>query len=159
MINFGYNEEPYNQSVEDLLKYQKKKLYKQQITFAIIFGVVIAICVGWLYRRIMYTYYDGYIKIDQNNMRAIDDLFVLRIYKEQGEIVHAGDTLYSYILIDNLLSQQNLNVLPGVVSDLHNMQAQAELARAEVPVLKVRLAELAKRLKNEENDVYYGETA
>lgn len=156
MINFGYNEEPYNQSVEDLLSYQKKKLYKQQLIFAVVFAVILALGVGWLYRRIMYTYYDGYIKIDQNHMRAIDDLFVLRVYKKAGDMVHAGDTLYSYVLIDNLLSQQNLNVLPGVVSDLHNMQAQAELARAEVPVLKVRLAELAKRLKNEENDVYYG---
>lgn len=156
MINFGYNDTPQNQNVEDLLKYQKKKLYKQQVTFAIIFAVILAIGVGWIYRRIMYTTYDGYIKIDQNYMRAVDDLFVLDVFHKAGDTVEQGDTLYSYILIDNLLSQQNVNTLPTIVTDLHQMQAQAELARAEVPVLQVRLAELRKRLKNEENDVYYG---
>ena len=69
-----------------------------------------------------------------------------------------ADTLYSYVLIDNLLEHQNVIAVPGMVGDYHKMQVQAELAAAEVPVLRVRLQELDKRLKNEENDVYYGVT-
>lgn len=156
MKNFSHNNEPQTQSVEDILKYQKKKLFKQQIIFACIFTVLVVLGAAWLYRRVVYTYYDGYINVDQNHMRAIDDLFVLKVYKSTGDVVNVGDTLYSYVLIDNLLQQHNINVIPEAVSDLHKMQAQAELARAEVPVLQVRLQELRKRLRNEDNDVYYG---
>lgn len=156
MRNFSYNNEPQTQSVEDILKYQKKKLFKQQVIFACIFTVLVILGAAWMYRRVVYTYYDGYINLDQNHMRAIDDLFVLKVYKKAGDVVHTGDTLYSYVLIDNILQQHNVNVIPDAVSDLHKMQAQAELARSEVPVLQVRLKELEKRLKNEDNDVYYG---
>lgn len=156
MRNFSYNNEPQTQSVEDILKYQKKKLFKQQIIFACIFTVLVIIGAAWLYRRVVYTYYDGYIKLDQNHMRAIDDLFVLKVYKNTGDVVQTGDTLYSYVLIDNLLQQHNVNIIPDAVSDLNKMKAQAELARSEVPVLKVRLQELRRRLRNEDNDVYYG---
>ena len=156
MKNFSYNTEPQQMSVEEVLLSRKKRLRKQQIVFGCIFAAVLLILAIYVVRRVVYTYYDGYIKLDQNNMRAVDDLFVLRIYKEVGDRVEAGDTLYSYVLIDNLLEHQNVIAVPGMVGDYHKMQVQAELAAAEVPVLRVRLQELDKRLKNEENDVYYG---
>ena len=158
MKNFSYNTEPQQMSVEEVLLSRKKRLRKQQIVFGCIFAAVLLILAIYVVRRVVYTYYDGYIKLDQNNMRAVDDLFVLRIYKEVGDRVEAGDTLYSYVLIDNLLEHQNVIAVPGMVGDYHKMQVQAELAAAEVPVLRVRLQELDKRLKNEENDVYYGVT-
>ena len=158
MKNFSYNTEPQQMSVEEVLLSRKKRLRKQQIVFGCIFAAVLLILAIYVVRRVVYTYYDGYIKLDQNNMRAVDDLFVLRIYKEVGDRVEAGDTLYSYVLIDNLLEHQNVIAVPGMVGDYHKMQVQAELAAAEVPVLRVRLQELDKRLRNEENDIYYGVT-
>ena len=158
MKNFSYNREPQEMNVEEVLISRKKRLRNQQVIFGSIFAAVMLILAIYVVRRIVYTYYDGYIKLDQNNMRAVDDLFVLRIYKQVGDRVEAGDTLYSYVLIDNLLEHQNVISVPGVVGDYHRMQVQAELAAAEVPVLRVRLQELDKRLKNEENDVYYGVT-
>lgn len=153
---FSHNDTPQAQSVEEILHYHKKRLFKQQLAFTCIFILLLMIGAIYLYRRVVYTYYDGYIKLDQNHIRAIDDMFILEIHKKMGDEVHYGDTLFSYVLIDNILGQQNVNTLPGIVSDLHRMQAQADLARTEVPVLKVRLQELARRLKNEEHDVYYG---
>ena len=158
MKNFSYNTEPQVRSAEEVLMDRKKRLKKQQIIFGCIFGAVVLVLALYTVRRVIYTYYDGYIKLDQNHMRAIDDLFVLDIYKRTGEEVKAGDTLYSYVLIDNLLEHQNIIAVPGMVSDYHELLTQAELAAAAVPVLRVRLQELDKRLKNEENDVYYGLT-
>lgn len=158
MKHFSYNTEPQEMNMEEVLNYRKKRLHKQQIVFGCIFAFIVLLLTIYVIRRVVYTYYDGYIKLDQNHIRAVDDVFVLKIYKRVGDQASAGDTLYSYVLIDNLLEQQNVNAMPEVVSDLQRMQIQAELARAEVPVLKVRLKELDKRLKNEENDVYYGLT-
>ena len=158
MKNFSYNPEPQEISVEEILLSRKKRLRKQQLIFGCIFAAVVLMLVIYVVRRVVYTYYDGYIKLDQNNMRAVDDLFVLHIYKQVGDQIQAGDTLYSYVLMDNLMEHQNVISVPGMVSDYHKMQVQAELAAAEIPVLQVRLQELDKRLKNEENDVYYGVT-
>lgn len=158
MKNFSYNPEPQNQNVEEILQYHQKRLFKQQVIFGCVFFLLLIIAACYLYRRTVYTYYDGYIKLDQNHIRAIDDVFVIKIYKKVGDAVQAGDTLYSYVLIDNILEQTNVNTFPGIVADFHKMQVQADLARAEVPVLCTRLKELMKRLKNEENDVYYGLT-
>lgn len=156
MRNFSYNPEPQERNVEEVLNYRQKRLHKQQVVFGCIFAAVVVTLVLYIVRGVVYTYYDGYVKLDQNHLRAEDDMFVLQIYKKVGQEVQAGDTLYSYVLMDNLLEQQNVNTLPGVVSDLRQMQVQADLARAEVPVLKVKIQELDKQLKNEEFDVYYG---
>lgn len=158
MKNFNYNTKPKDLNAEEVLIYRKKRLHKQQIVFGCIFAAVMLLLLIYIGRRVVYTYYDGYVKLDQNHIRAVDDVFVLKIYKRVGDEVQAGDTLYSYVLLGNLLEQQNVNAIPGIVADLHRMQIQAELARTEIPVLKVKLTELDKRLKNEENDVYYGLT-
>lgn len=158
MKNFNYNTKPNELNAEEVLIYRKKRLHKQQIVFGCIFAAVMLLLLLYVGRRVVYTYYDGYVKLDQNHIRAVDDVFVLKIYKRVGDEVQAGDTLYSYVLLGNLLEQHNVNATPDIVADLHRMQIQAELARTEIPVLKVKLAELDKRLKNEENDVYYGLT-
>lgn len=158
MKNFNYNTKPNELNAEEVLIYRKKRLHKQQIIFGCIFATVMFFLLLYVGRRVVFTYYDGYVKLDQNHIRAVDDVFVLKIYKRVGDEVQAGDTLYSYVLLGNLLEQHNVNATPDIVADLHRMQIQAELARTEIPVLKVKLAELDKRLKNEENDVYYGLT-
>lgn len=158
MRNFTYNTDPLEQNANEILRYHKKRLFKQQVVFTCIFFVLIAIGVLYVYERLVYTYYDGYIKLDQNHIRAIDDIYVLKIDKKTGDWVEKGDTLFSYVLVDNILAQHNVNSIPSFVGDLHKMQVQAELARSEVPVLQTRLQELEKRLKAEENDIYYGLT-
>ena len=158
MNNFSYNSQPQEQDMNEFLNYQNKKLAKQQTIYAIVFTAVLIILFIFAYRRVVYTYYDGYLKLDQNNLRAIDDLYVLDIYKNVGDIVQPGDTLYSYVLLDNLLGQFNVNSVPSIILDHANLKLQAALARQEIPVLQTRINELVKRLKSEKNDIFYGLT-
>lgn len=158
MQQFSYDSKPQDELVEDILHYHHKKLFRQQLVFTCIFVGLIVIIAVWLYRRVAYTYYDGYIELEQNHIRAIDDIFVVHIYHKTGAKVHAGDTLYSYVLMNNIMSQYDLHTLPEVVSDYDKMRAQAELARQDIPVLRVHLDELRKREASERNDIYYGLT-
>lgn len=158
MQQFTYNSAPQEEQVEEILHYHRKKLYKQQLIFSAIFLTLLAIGAGWLYRRLAYTYYDGYVKLEQNHIRAIDDIFVLDIYPRTGQHVEAGDTLFSYVLMNNILEQHTVTVVPNVVTERDKMRAQAALARQEIPVLKVHLAELRKREASERHDIYYGLT-
>ena len=75
-----------------------------------------------------------------------------------GEIVHKGDTLYSYVLLGNIVNQYDPNIIPSAVKETHDMEVQAKLAREEIPVLRTRLAELKKQKASESSDIYYGLT-
>lgn len=72
MKNFSYNTEPKEQNVDELLKYHKKRLFKQQVIFSCIFFTLLIIGACYLYRRTVYTYYDGYVKLDQNHILSLN---------------------------------------------------------------------------------------
>lgn len=158
MQQFSYNSKPQEEQVEQILKYHHKKLFRQQLAFTCLFVAALALLGAWAYRRSAYTYFDGYVKLDQNHIRAVDDIFVLHIFHKTGENVRKGDTLFSYVLMNNILEQHDVNVLPAVVSDRDRLLAQARLARHDIPVLRVHLEELRKREASEAHDIYYGLT-
>ncbi len=158
MNEFQYNTTPQEQAMTDLLKSQSYRLARQQVIFALVFLLVIVALAYYVVSRIIWATYDGYITLDENKVTAIDDIYVLEVKKEVGEIVHKGDTLYSYVLIDNILSQYDPNTLPTFVKETQDMELQARLAREEIPVLKTRLQELRKQKASESSDIYYGLT-
>lgn len=158
MKEFHYNNDPQEQAVDQMLRDQNRRLGQQQMVFAAIFFTVVAILTFYVVSRTVYATYDGYIKLDENKMRAVEDIFVLDIYKQVGDSVRQGDTLYSYVLINNIMGQYDVNNMPSVVRDSHDMELQARLAQQEIPVLRTRLAELKKQKAGEANDIYYGLT-
>ena len=68
MKNFSYNTKPQEMSAEEVLTNRKKHLRKQQIIFGCIFAAVMLVLAVYVVRRIVYTYYDGYIKPGQNKL-------------------------------------------------------------------------------------------
>ena len=158
MNEFQYNTTPQEQAMADLLKSQSYRLARQQIIFALVFFCLIIALAYYVISRVIWATYDGYISLDESHVTAIEDIYVLKVNKEIGEIVHKGDTLYSYVLMDNILSQYDPNSLPSVVKETQDMELQAKLAREEIPVLQTRLAELKKQKTSEASDIYYGLT-
>ena len=158
MNEFQYNTTPQDQAMADLLKSQSHRLARQQIIFALIFFFVIILAAYYIVTRMIWAIYDGYITIDENHISAVDDIYVLKVNKEIGEVVHKGDTLYSYVLLGNIVNQYDPNILPTAVKETHDMEVQAKLAQQEIPVLRTRLAELRKQKASETSDIYYGLT-
>ena len=158
MNEFQFNSTPQEQAMSDMLKSQSHRLARQQIIFALIFLLVIVLAAYYIVTRMIWVTYDGYITIDENPISAIDDIYILKINKEVGEVVHQGDTLYSYVLLGNIVNQYDPNILPSAVKETHDMEVQAQLAREEIPVLRIRLAELKKQKASESSDIYYGLT-
>lgn len=158
MNEFQYNTTPQEQAMADLLKSQSYRLARQQIIFALVFFCLIIVLAYYVISRVIWATYDGYISLDESHVTAIEDIYVLNVNKEIGEIVHKGDTLYSYVLLDNILSQYDPNNIPSVVKETQDMELQAKLAREEIPVLQTRLTELKKQKASENSDIYYGLT-
>lgn len=158
MNEFQYNSKPQEQVAAEILKSQNKRLARQQIVFAAIFFGIVAMVAYYLVTRTIFAMYDGYVTLDDNKMRAVDDLLIMKIYKQVGSPVKEGDTLYSYILMKNILDQYDFNSIPSIVQESHDMELQAKLARQEIPVLQTKIAELKKQQRGEANDIYYGLT-
>ena len=158
MNEFQYNGTPQEQAMADLLKTQGHRLARQQIIFALIFLLVIVLAAYYIVTRMIWATFDGYITLDENHISAVDDIYILKVNKEMGEVVHKGDTLYSYVLLGNIVNQYDPNILPSAVKETHDMEVQAKLAQQEIPVLRTRLAELRKQKASESSDIYYGLT-
>ena len=158
MNEFQYDSTPQEQAMADLLKSQSHRLARQQIIFALIFLLIIVLAAYYIVTRMIWAIYDGYVTLDENHICAVDDIYILKVNKEVGEIVHKGDTLYSYVLLGNIVSQYDPNIIPSAVKETHDMEVQAKLAREEIPVLRTRLAELKKQKASESSDIYYGLT-
>lgn len=158
MNEFQYDSTPQEQAMADLLKSQSHRLARQQIIFALIFLLIIVLAAYYIVTRMIWAIYDGYVRLDENHICAVDDIYILKVNKEVGEIVHKGDTLYSYVLLGNIVNQYDPNIIPSAVKETHDMEVQAKLAREEIPVLRTRLAELKKQKASESSDIYYGLT-
>lgn len=158
MNEFQYDSTPQEQAMADLLKSQSHRLARQQIIFALIFLLIIVLTAYYIITRMIWAIYDGYVRLDENHICAVDDIYVLKVNKEVGEVVHKGDTLYSYVLLGNIVNQYDPNIIPSAVKETHDMEVQAKLAREEIPVLRTRLAELKKQKASESSDIYYGLT-
>ena len=158
MNEFQYDSTPQEQAMADLLKSQSHRLARQQIIFALIFLLIIVLTAYYIVTRMIWAIYDGYVTLDENHICAVDDIYILKVNKEVGEIVHKGDTLYSYVLLGNIVTQYDPNIIPSAVKETHDMEVQAKLAREEIPVLRTRLAELKKQKASESSDIYYGLT-
>lgn len=158
MNEFQYDSTPQEQAMADLLKSQSHRLARQQIIFALIFLLIIVLAAYYIVTRMIWAIYDGYVTLDENHICAVDDISILKVNKEVGEIVHKGDTLYSYVLLGNIVNQYDPNIIPSAVKETHDMEVQAKLAREEIPVLRTRLAELKKQKASESSDIYYGLT-
>lgn len=158
MNEFQYDSTPQEQAMADLLKSQSHRLARQQIIFALIFLLIIVLTAYYIITRMIWAIYDGYVTLDENHICAVDDIYILKVNKEVGEVVHKGDTLYSYVLLGNIVNQYDPNIIPSAVKETHDMEVQAKLAREEIPVLRTRLAELKKQKASESSDIYYGLT-
>ena len=158
MKDFKFEQNSEEKDALLLLKNQHKKLAKQQVIFAAVFLTGLILLILYVVSRSVYTFYDGYISLDKNDIRAVEDIYILNMKANVGDSVHKGDTIFSYVIISHLGDLNNINTEPPFVQRANDMKTQAMLARQEIPVLQEQLRQLQLQLKSERNDIFYGLT-
>lgn len=147
-----------NQNIERIISERNRRLVKQQVAFAIVL-VILLILLGWyITRKVIYTEFDGYVQSDYLNYRATDDIYLFEQFKDVGDIVFPGDTLYSYMMLSNILSVEDLNSEPSAVVSDRNIRLQSGIAYTEINVLRVRIRELEKQIATEDHNIRFGLT-
>lgn len=159
MHNFQYDSDTTEDlKIEQIISYRKKKLARQQIVFSTILTILLCLLAYYVFRKMWYAEFDGYVQADYVNYKAWDDLYLLEHYKEEGDIVMPGDTLYSYIYLDNILGPDNRYSEPAVVTGDRNIRLQTGVASQDANVLRVRIRELRKQIEKEDHNIQFGLT-
>ncbi|MCH5236325.1 MAG: LysM peptidoglycan-binding domain-containing protein [Muribaculaceae bacterium] len=146
-----------NENVEKLIKERNRKIARQQVIFAIILLIIIGLLVWYLFRKTIYTEFDGFMHTEYKDYRAVEDIYLFDQYTEEGDIVVPGDTLYSYTYI-NMFGSGNGGSQPDIFIKNRDLRLQRDNAYNEANVLKVRIAELEAQIQREDNNIRFGMT-
>ena len=158
MQSFSYRSDyDENRNIERIITERNRKLAKQQIAFTILL-LILLLLLGWyIFRKVIYTEFDGYVTTEYKDYRAVEDMYLFDQYTEVGDIVIPGDTLYSFVYI-NLFGLGNMSSEPGVILNDRNARVQLNMAYADANVLRVRIRELENQIEKEDNNIRFGLT-
>ncbi len=156
MRNFTYRSLDEKDNIEAILRQRKKKINRQQIIAGVIIFVICSLATLYAIDKSFYTEYDAYIHIDINKVRAPYDIYLDSVYVNPGDIVHVGDTLYSYYVLDWLVLEVNPNDEPSVLQNGRNLRLQYNELAQKIQVLQVKIAELRKQIALEGHNISFG---
>lgn len=156
MKSFQFNQTSSNEDFERILKYRKRKVAKQQVVFALILAVILLLLGVYIYNKVVYTEFDGYVSSDVAKQRAPDDLFIKNIYVNVGSFVVPGDTLYSFIYTKPLIENISINDEPDIEGKLRDMNLKYANVVAEMDVLRVTIENLRKQIAAESHNIAFG---
>lgn len=156
MKEFNFNQKHQDDNLEALLSYRKKKIAKQEVVFTVILITILTMFILYAVKKIRYTEFDGYITTEIIDVKANDDLFVTKVYKEVGNFVQPGDTLFSYIYMQHFMEYINMNNRPDIVDKERDVQLDFQNVRNEINLLKAQIAEVEKQLRTEDHNIKFG---
>jgi hypothetical protein len=156
MKAFNFNGIKEDQNIEKIIIERRHKLARQQLIFTLMLALVIIVFAVYITRKIIYTEFDGYVRSEYTDFKALDDLFLLEQYRHVGDVVYPGDTLYSYIYISAITGPIDLNSEPNYIASNRNYRMQSQIAKEDAQVLKVRITELQKQIAREDHNIQFG---
>ncbi len=158
MRDFSYYrpEEDNSQEIESIIRHRRRKIARQQAIYTVILIFIISIICIWGYRKVVYAEFDGYVSLDMRVFRMSDDIYFLNANVRVGDLVVPGDTIFSYTFAHNFLDHTHNDYEPVVVSRNRDLRLQYGMARQDLEVLRVRIAELERQLATEDHNIRFG---
>lgn len=158
MKDFRFSKQitPEEKDIERILRRRKRKFVKQQVIYSAILIFIIGMIAVWLFNKAAYADFDGYISADVNELRPDDDIYSLETKYRIGDLIVPGDTLFSYVIAHNFYSHEVSLDEPTVIVNNRNRELDYRLAREEIGVIAVRIRELERQLKTQDNNIRFG---
>ncbi len=158
MRGFSYYrpEEDDSQEIEGIIRHRRRKIARQQAIYTVILLFIISIICVWAYRKTVYAEFDGYVSLDERIFRIGEDIYFLQSNVRIGDLVVPGDTIFSYAIAHNFLSHTHNDYEPAVVARNRDLRLQYGMARQDLEVLRVRVAELERQLSTEDHNIRFG---
>lgn len=142
--------------IERIISERKRKIAIQQIIYSIILAIILLGAAFYAYNKFHYEDFDGYVSTEHWVKRAITDIYVKECYVEAGDIVMPGDTLYSYVILDNILKLNDISKSPGIIAQDRTIRLQSGVNGPDINLLTTRIRELKKQIALENNNIQFG---
>lgn len=142
--------------IERIISERKRKIAIQQIIYSIILAIILLGAAFYAYNKFHYEDFDGYVSTEHWVKRAITDIYVKECYVEAGDIVMPGDTLYSYVILDNILKLNDISKSPGIIAQDRTIRLQSGVNGPDINLLTTRIRELKKQIALENNNIKFG---
>jgi len=145
-----------SREIESIIRQRKQKIARQQLIYTIILIIIVLLICLWLYRKMVYAEFDGYVSLDITKFRSEEDIYFLRANVRVGDLVIPGDTLFSYAIAENFFNHTHNDYEPAIVARNRDIKVQYGLARQDMDVIKVRISELERQLSTEDHNIRFG---
>lgn len=142
--------------IERIISERKRKIAVQQIIYSLILALILLGAVFYAYNKFHYEDFDGYVSTEHWMKRAITDLYIKDCYVDAGDVVFPGDTLYSYVLLDNMLKLNDISKEPGIIAQDRTIRLQSGVNVPDINLLTTRIKELQKQIALESNNIRFG---
>ena len=142
--------------IERIISERKRKIAIQQIIYSIILAIILLGAAFYAYNKFHYEDFDGYVSTEHWVKRAITAIYVKECYVEAGDIVMPGDTLYSYVILDNILKLNDISKSPGIIAQDRTIRLQSGVNGPDINLLTTRIRELKKQIALENNNIQFG---
>lgn len=142
--------------IERIIAERKHKIAVQQIVYSSILALILLGAAIYAYNKLHYEEFDGYVSTEHWMKRAITDLYVDKCYVKTGDIVLPGDTLYSYVILDNILKLNDISKAPSIIAQDRTIRLQSGVNMPDINLLTTRIKELKKQIALEDNNIKFG---
>ncbi|WP_417129945.1 hypothetical protein [Phocaeicola sp.] len=156
MKNFVYKAPERQAEIEYIRKKQKQRIAKQQVIFISLFLLFVAGLVYYIGYKQYYLEFPGNVHVNVQKIRAVGDLIVFDMNKEIGDVVVPGDTVFSYMYLDYLLEQENVNREVDVLINYRKTMLDFEEASNGIRVKKSKIAKLKEDIAEEVYNIQLG---
>ena len=142
--------------IEYIRKKQTQRIAKQQVIFISLFVLFMAGLIYYIVYKQYYLEFPGYVHANVQKIRAAGDLIVFDMNKSIGDIVIPGDTVFSYMYLDYLIEQENVNKEVDVLINYRKTILEYEEVSNQIKIKKDKIAELQKDIAKETHNIQLG---
>lgn len=163
-LNFKRQENAQLRYIEEQVTGKRKsRINWDRIVYLSILGLIIFFVLRYFFIQNFYISADGQIIFDSVEISETEDLRIEKYYIEEGDSIHVGDTLFTYLIEDptgggSEMMMEEANADGGTWSDreIYSLQKSIELNNSQIRGDKELLESYKQQLSRMENDVILG---
>lgn len=163
-LNFKRQENAQLRFIEEQVTGKRKSRFNwDRIVYLTILGLIVFFVLRYFFLQNFYISADGQIIFDSVEISETEDLRIEKYYFDEGDNIHKGDTLFTYLIQDPELAMANA-ASEGASSsgsswadrEIYSLQKSIELNNSQTRGDRDLLESYRKQLKRMENDLILG---
>lgn len=163
-LNFKRKEDSYLRYFDEKNKKAKKPFNWDRFIYLILLTLALFFLIRFIIKNYFYIEGNGQVLFESVDIRHTDDIRILEFYKEEGEDVRIGDTLFTYFLDEDVfgasgIGGQSVSIGGGgeggswVEREIYNLKKNIELNKVRINDSKKLLGIYEADLKRVRNEV------